>query len=67
MGKKNSFAFNEMEHDAQSWLCASKIAVLWVLCAVVSDITQGLSPAAEKKLFQNNPEAVAVPEITVPE
>lgn len=33
----------------------------------MSDITQGLPPTVDKKLLQNNPEAVAVPEITVPE
>lgn len=56
-----------MEHNVQSWMCAWKIAALWMLCAVVSDITQGLPPAADKKLFQNNPEAIVLPEITVPE
>lgn len=56
-----------MEHNVQSWLGASEIAVFWMPCAVVSYITQGLPPAVDKKLFQNNPEAVVVPEITVPE
>lgn len=37
-----------------------------MLYAVVSYINQGLPPPIDVKLFQNSPEGVVVPEITIP-
>lgn len=64
---KNSFIFNEKEHDDHDWLRACKIALFRMLRAVVPCINHGLPPAVDTKLFQNSPEGVVVPEITIPE
>jgi len=56
-----------MEHNVHCWLDACKTAVFRMLCTAVAYINQGLPPAVDMKLFQNSPEGVVVPEITIPE